>query len=160
MRIFLGKAHLQLSVSISSADLHRHIHWYERLWPLGKNSEIDTSSIVNNNTYYTNAGVSMTHIINGMAGNIESHSTLDVGEATLNITAVLDFENYGFNKMRVINETAMSFTFVRGGDGSVGDEVTLLKRPAANTASLTKRSFDGMKARNFKGVEFPQKRAD
>lgn len=142
------------------AYLSGHIHWYERLWPLGKNSEIDTSSIVNNNTYYTNAGVSMTHIINGMAGNIESHSTLDVGEATLNITAVLDFENYGFNKMRVINETAMSFTFVRGGDGSVGDEVTLLKRPAANTASLTKRSFDGMKARNFKGVEFPQKRAD
>jgi hypothetical protein len=109
---------------------HRHIHWYERLYPMGANRFIDTSSIVNNNTYYTNPGVSMTHIINGMAGNIESHSTLDVGEALANITAVLDDEHYGFSKLRVINETAITFSFIKGGDGSVGDELTLLKRPA------------------------------
>jgi hypothetical protein len=99
---------------------------------LGANSFIDSASIVNNNTYYTNPGVSMTHIINGMAGNIESHSTLDAGESTLNITAVLDFQHYGFSKLRVVNETAIVFSFVQGGDGSIGDELTLLKRPAGN----------------------------
>jgi len=111
----------------------RHIHWYERIWPIGK-SNIDFSSIINNNTYYTNPGVSMTHIVNGMAGNIESHSTLDPGEAVSNITAVLDFEHYGFSKLKVINRTAISFSFVKGADGSIGDELTLLKRSENSTA--------------------------
>lgn len=116
--------------------LSGHIHWYERLWPIG-NSTIDKSSILNNNTYYTNPGVSITHIINGMAGNIESHSTLDAGEALADYTAVLDFEHYGFNKLRVINGTAITFSFVKGSDGSVGDELTLLKRTAASSKRQT-----------------------
>ena len=83
----------------------------------------------------------MTHIINGMAGNIESHSTLDAGEEPLNITAVLDFQHYGFNKLRVINATAITFSFIQGGDGSVGDELTLLKRiPSSNSTSNTTTS--------------------
>ncbi|TVY73422.1 Acid phosphatase [Lachnellula suecica] len=109
-----------------------HIHWYERLWPLGKNGTIDSPSIVNNNTYYTNPGVSMTHLINGMAGNVESHSTLGTGDDVLPITSVLDFQNYGFNKLRVINATAISFSFVKGSDGSVEDELTLLKHKSSN----------------------------
>lgn len=112
------------------AYLSGHIHWYERLLPLGVNGTIDEPSIVNNNTYYTNPGVSMTHIINGMAGNIESHSTLSPGASTLNITQVLDFSHYGFNKLNVINSTAATFSFIKGGDGTVGDKLTLLKKPS------------------------------
>lgn len=76
----------------------------------------------------------MTHIVNGMAGNIESHSTLDAGQAVANITAVLDYEHYGFSKLKVINRTAISFAFVEGGEGKIGDVLTLLKRPGNSTA--------------------------
>lgn len=69
----------------------------------------------------------MTHIINGMAGNIESHSTLSEGEAIANITAILDQTHYGFSKLTVHNASALTWTFIRGDDGSVGDELTLLK---------------------------------
>ena len=70
------------------------IHWYERMFPLGANGTIDHASIKDNNTYYTNEGVSMTHIVNGAAGNIESHSTLPANE-TLPITNVLNQKIYG-----------------------------------------------------------------
>ena len=63
-----------------------------------------------------------------MAGNIESHSILNAGESTLPITAYLDFENYGFSKLRFINESALAFSFIMGADGSIGDELLLLKR--------------------------------
>jgi len=119
------------------AYLSGHIHWYERLWPLGSNGTIDTSSVVNNNTYLANPGVSITHIINGMAGNVESHSTLDSGEATLPITAFLDFQHYGFNKLNVINATALTFSFIIGGDGSTMDELTILKRPSNTTCAAS-----------------------
>jgi len=33
------------------AYISGHIHWYERMYPLGTNGTIDTASIVNNNTY-------------------------------------------------------------------------------------------------------------
>jgi hypothetical protein len=95
------------------------------MFPLTVNGTIDTASIVNNNTYYTNKGVSMTHIINGMAGNIESHSELSGG--VLNITAVLDTKHYGLNKLTVLSATALKFQFVLGNDGSIGDELLLLK---------------------------------
>jgi hypothetical protein len=70
----------------------------------------------------------MTHIINGMAGNIESHSTLSAGAEVLNITAVLDQEHYGFSKLTIINSTALKWEFIKGDDGSIGDELTLIKR--------------------------------
>jgi hypothetical protein len=110
-------------------NLCSHIHWYERLFPLGVNSTIDKASIINNNTYYTNPGVSMTHLINGMAGNIESHSTLSGG--VLNITAVLDQTHYGFSKLTVLNSTALKWSFVRGDGGIIGDELMLLKKPGS-----------------------------
>ena len=68
----------------------------------------------------------MTHLINGMAGNIESHSTLSGG--LLNITAVLDQTHYGFSKLTVLNATALKWTFVRGDGGIIGDELMLLKK--------------------------------
>lgn len=68
----------------------------------------------------------MTHIINGMAGNIESHSTLSADSQPLNIVAVLDFEHFRFTKLKVFNTTALSMTFIKGHDGTAGDEITLI----------------------------------
>lgn len=74
----------------------------------------------------------MTHIINGMAGNIESHSTLDADEPIKNITNVLDQEHYGFSKLTVYNATALKWEFIRGDGAGVGDSLTLLKRGCYN----------------------------
>lgn len=101
---------------------------------------VDNSSIVNKDTYYTNPGVSMTHIINGAAGNIESHSTLSSGESVLPITNVLDYEHFGFIKLNVFNASAISFSYIHGIDGSVGDEVTLLKREGSGSGGSTSTS--------------------
>jgi hypothetical protein len=53
-----------------------------------------TRAIIDNNTYYTNSRVSMTHIINGMVGNIESHQETRSDQAALDITSVIDIANY------------------------------------------------------------------
>ena len=94
---------------------------------MGANGTIDTASIVNNNTYSTNPGVSMTHLINGMAGNIESHTTLSSSEKVLNITAVLDQEHYGYSKLTIVDANTLNWVFVRGDGGIIGDELTLVK---------------------------------
>jgi hypothetical protein len=114
-----------------------HIHWYERLFPLTGKGAIDTASIVNNHTYNTNPGKSMTHIINGAAGNIESHSQLG-SDPLLNITAVLDQEHYGFSKFS-FSSTALKIEYILGKDGSVGDHVTLLKAPGSHGKCKSKR---------------------
>lgn len=107
--------------------LSGHVHWYERMLPLGANGTIDTGSVVDNNTYYTNPGKSITHIINGAAGMIESHSTLD-GDAIAAFTTFLDDEHYGFGRLSVESEKVLSWTWVKGDDGSVGDTLTLKKK--------------------------------
>jgi hypothetical protein len=117
----------------------RHIHWYERLLPLGSNGTIDEASIINNNTYWTNPGVSMAHIINGAAGNIESHSTLG-SSPLLDITTYLDQQNFGFGGLTVHNATALSWNYVLGSDGTTGDKLTLLKR---DTSKRTCHSSGG-----------------
>ncbi|KAJ5484781.1 Acid phosphatase [Penicillium diatomitis] len=109
------------------AYISGHIHWYERLFPLGTNGTIDTASVVNNNTFYTNAGKSMTHLINGAAGNLESHSELSKGQHVQNITAVLNTQDYGYSKLTVVNATALTWEYIIGSDGSVRDSLTLLK---------------------------------
>ncbi|KAJ5180070.1 Metallo-dependent phosphatase-like protein [Penicillium capsulatum] len=109
------------------AYISGHIHWYERLFPLGRNGIIDTGSVVNNNTYKTNSGKSMTHLINGMAGNVESHATFEKGQGLTNITAVLNMEEFGFSKLTVANSSALKWEYIRGNDGSVGDSLWLLK---------------------------------
>jgi hypothetical protein len=76
----------------------------------------------------------MTHINNGIAGNIERHSTIDAGKIASNITADLKFEHYSFCKLQVINETTPTFTSVRG-SGTVGDEVMLLKKSSTDITS-------------------------
>lgn len=102
-------------------------------------SVIDTASVVNNNTYVTNPGVSITHIVNGMAGNIESHSTITTDEI-LNITAVLDQTHFGFSKLTVVNATTLQWSFVHGDDGSIGDEFTLLKKSVSTTNTTSSSS--------------------
>lgn len=119
------------------AYLSGHIHWYERLLPLTSNGSIDSGSVIDNNTYVTNPGKSLTHIINGMAGNIESHSYLDADEPILNITQVLDQTHFGFSKLTIVNSTALSWEFVKGKDGSSGDHLWLLKAPGNCSASST-----------------------
>lgn len=109
------------------AYISGHIHWYERLYPLTLDGEIDSSAIKDNYTYYVNEGSSLTHLINGAAGNLESHSTLSDGEKPLNITNVLDYENYGFAKITVHNESAAYWEYIKGEDGSIRDYVWLLK---------------------------------
>jgi hypothetical protein len=118
-----------------------HIHWYERMYPLTSTGAVDTPSVIDKNTYNTNAGISMTHIINGMAGNIESHSVLS--GAIQPKTAVLDMTHYGFNKLTFYNATAMKFDFILGKDGSSGDELTLLKSttpPSSSSSSVSSTS--------------------
>lgn len=112
----------------AGADMYLagHIHWYERLFPLTNTGAIDSASVVNNNTYYTNAGKSMTHVINGAAGNIESHSAINPSKIK-NITAVLNQYDYGFSKLTFHNASALTWQYIKGDGTGVGDELTLLK---------------------------------
>lgn len=129
------------------AYLSGHIHWYERLYPLGVNGTIDTSSIVNKNTYLTNAGKSMTHIVNGMAGNIESHSEFSSGQGLTNITAVLNKKEFGFSKLTVANSTALKWEYIQGKDGSVGDLLWLFKDEKTHQGHHGKSPVSGKKPR-------------
>ena len=104
-----------------------HIHWYERLWPLTEDGKVDHDSVIDKDNYQTNPGVSMTHVINGQAGNVESHSSINASQI-LPITNVLDQKHYGFSKVTVHSKTKLSYQFIRGFDGSVGDELTLVKK--------------------------------
>lgn len=103
-----------------------HIHWYERLVPLGKNGTINEAAIVNKNTYKTGNGKSLCHLVNGQGGNVESHSELD-GDPRLNITAVLNAKDYGYSTLTVYNSTTVKWSFIKGADGSAGDELTIVK---------------------------------
>ncbi|TPX07727.1 uncharacterized protein E0L32_010623 [Thyridium curvatum] len=127
-----------------------HIHWYERMWPMGRNGTIDKGSVVNNKTYTTNPGVSMTHIVNGMAGNIESHSTLDPKKGVLPITAVLDQTHYGFSKLVVHNASVVTWQFVLGNGSGIGDELTLIKKAnssgSGSGSPTTKNGVAGQQA--------------
>jgi acid phosphatase len=97
------------------------------MWPLTKDGKVDHSAVVDKNTYRTNSGKSLAHVTNGMAGNIESHSTLSSDEPVLKLTNVLDQKNYGFSKLTVHSAKKLTWQMIRGKDGQVGDELTLLK---------------------------------
>ena len=71
------------------AYISGHIHWYERMFPIKSNYTLDMGSVLDNHTYVSNPGVSLVHLVNGQAGNSESHSELN-GAPVLNITAYLD----------------------------------------------------------------------
>ena len=75
----------------------------------------------------------MIHLINGAAGNIESHSTLG-NDSLLDMTAFLDQTHFGFGKLTVHNATTLSWNFIQGEDGMIGDALTLLKDSTATCA--------------------------
>ena len=122
------RASFQAAMLAGGVDLFfaGHIHWYERMYPITANGTVDAASVIDGNTYRTNPGVSMTHIVNGMAGNIESHSTY--GGALVPTTAVLDQEHYGFSKLSIANASSLTVQFMRGDGAGVSDQVTLIKK--------------------------------
>ncbi|RGP78879.1 acid phosphatase [Fusarium longipes] len=132
-----GNYHLHLREAFESLFLkHKvdlyiagHVHWYERLKPI-RNCHVDGPSVVKENIYRVNPGHSMVHLINGAAGNIESHSTINMSQAIPNITAHRNLTSFGFSKLTVFNATNLSWQFIQGHDGLVGDELTVLKDPS------------------------------
>lgn len=129
------------------AYLAGHIHWYERLFPMGKNGALDMDSVVNNNTYVTNPGKSMTHLINGAAGNVESFTPWKKSDHLKNITAVLNREDFGFSKLTVVNSTALKWDYVLGTNGSEGDSLWLLKSSGSKQARQPRAiALDGLAA--------------
>ncbi|ORX41237.1 putative acid phosphatase [Kockovaella imperatae] len=104
-----------------------HVHWYERMWPMGRNGSINWDQVLGNDTYHVGDGSSIVHLTNGQAGNVESHSILSADEPVLPLTNVLNFVDFGLSKLTVINETAASFEFIRGADGSQGDYLMMTK---------------------------------
>ena len=103
-----------------------HVHWYERMVPLGANGTIVAAAQKNANTYVTGTGETITHLINGAAGNIESHSVL--GSAPqLNITAVLNQQDYGFAKFTFHDAKKATWQWVKGDGTGVGDKLNLVK---------------------------------
>jgi acid phosphatase len=104
-----------------------HIHWYERIWPMN-NMSIVPSDILDNNTYATGTGNSLTTLVNGMAGNVESHSSLNESEI-LDYTAVLNQYEFGFSKLTIHNNSHATWQYIKGIDGSVGDTLTMVHAP-------------------------------
>ena len=101
-----------------------HIHWYERIWPMNE-MNIVSSDVINNSTYATGTGKSLTTLVNGMAGNIESHSSINASEI-LNYTAVLNQYDFGFSKLTIHNNSHATWQYIKGIDGSVGDTLTMV----------------------------------
>ena len=103
-----------------------HIHWYERIFPMN-NLTIVHDDIVNNNTYNTGTCNSLTTIVNGMAGNVESHSSINPNK-TVDYTAVLNQYNFGFSTLTIHNDFVATWEYIKGVDGSVGDTLTMLHK--------------------------------
>jgi len=57
----------------------------------------------------------------------ESHSTLG-GDKLLDITALLNKKDYGFSKIMFESATKLTFQFIMGKNGKVGDEFTLARK--------------------------------
>lgn len=108
------------------AYFNGHIHWYERIYPVG-NSVINHAAVVNNNTYITGNGTSMVHICNGFAGNIEYASTINASLINTTLTYYLNQVNYGLSRIQVINSTTLLYQYIIGSNGTVGDQVYLVK---------------------------------
>lgn len=61
-----------------------------------------------------------------MCRNIESHSTINPNDVQ-SITAFLNQYNYGYGQLTVYNSTTLGWNWIMGEDGSVGDQLTLIK---------------------------------
>ena len=105
-------------LELDSEMSHSHIHYYERMFPLGKNSTINDSAIKDNNTFIADEGNSIIHVTTGQAGNIENLSQV---KNVANFTAFLDTTHFGFTKMTVFNESTAAIQFVNGGNDEILD---------------------------------------
>ncbi|KAM3514725.1 hypothetical protein MY11210_001696 [Beauveria gryllotalpidicola] len=76
-----------------------------------------------------------------MAGNIESHAELSKARKPVDITAVFDQTHYGFSKLTVVNETVLTWSFVKGGDGSSGDDLTSIRKAASHSATSSAPTY-------------------
>ncbi|KAF2774499.1 Metallo-dependent phosphatase [Teratosphaeria nubilosa] len=114
----------------------------ERIWPMN-NLSIVTSDIVNNHTYNTGTGKSVTYLVNGMAGNIESHSSINASKI-LNYTAVLNQYHFGFSKLAIHNDTVATWKYIMGVNGSIGDTLTMIHSPQKTAAATS--SVPGLSA--------------
>lgn len=85
----------------------------------------------------------MVHLINGAAGNIESHSTINMSQPIPDITAHRNLTSFGFSKLTVYNATTLSWKFIQGHDGLVGDELTVLKDPSLTCEGYNSYSSSG-----------------
>lgn len=103
-----------------------HIHYYERLLPMGKNYTIVKDNVRDDHTYVAKKGA-VAHIVNGQAGQMEGHSVLKPDQKPANFSAVIDTDNWGFGKINVQNGSHLLFEFIRGTDGNVGDHLWLVK---------------------------------
>jgi len=92
-----------------------HVHWYERLWPLGPGGNITQEN-------YDNPPVPI-YFVNGAAGNVEGHTT---GKAKP-MTAYVDDKDYGYSRATVYNSTTLLWQFFHASDNTLGDQVTIYK---------------------------------
>jgi hypothetical protein len=83
----------------------------------------------------------MVHLINGAAGNIESHA--NSSKKTPDITAVRDMTSFGFSKLTVHNATTLSWKFIQGEDGHTGDALTVRKDPSLTCEGFGSSDFSG-----------------
>jgi len=93
-----------------------HVHWYERMWPLGKNAKVEQKNYVNP-TYPI-------YIINGAAGNVEGHTT---GKAK-DYSAFINDEDYGYGRVTVFNSTVLLWQFFHATDNHLVDEIYITKK--------------------------------
>lgn len=124
MRSAFEELFLEYGVDVFYAG---HIHWYERTYPLTSEGKVDHQSVKDNNTYIMNKGTSITHIVNGMAGNVENHSKLKSGESLGEKIAVHDQTHFGFSKLTVYNESVAYSEFIGGENGDILDHIWLIK---------------------------------
>jgi len=94
-----------------------HVHWYERLWPVGAGGAVTSKS------YVQPAG--FVSIINGAAGNVEGLNTAKGSLAPY--TAMLDNSDFGYGTLHVANATAMHWQYFRSTDNSVLDDIWIYK---------------------------------
>ncbi|KAK3657711.1 hypothetical protein LTR22_009263 [Elasticomyces elasticus] len=101
-----------------------HVHWYERIYPM-HNDTIVSADIIDNNTYVTGSGNSLTTIVAGMAGNSENHGTINATKV-LNYTAAINQIDFGYCRLTVHNESVATWQFISAVDGSVNDTLTMM----------------------------------
>jgi len=98
-----------------------HIHYYDRMWPIGKNGVVKQHDYINPSD--------PVYLISASPGNIEG---LTPAKQNHNVSAFLDTTHYGFTVFTVLNRTAIHWQFIDSDSGKVLDECTLIKEHRKN----------------------------